>query len=175
MGGVPQPSADFSYLKRPLPRAEVAIHQFGYFLSGARLLDVVQCSLHPFIETGIRVQRLAHLLLSHRKAELINPAEVVTCFAAHSLIGALPNLKMKGSRRSSWDQLDNQSADCLRFMLSGSAVQSVRPFKSIGTLDSPDRGAHNRVMRLETPGSRAVSQYLRRCKFEPHPTQPGFL
>jgi hypothetical protein len=44
MGGVPQPSADFSYLKRPVLRVEVAIHQFGYFLSGARLLDLVQRS-----------------------------------------------------------------------------------------------------------------------------------
>jgi len=44
MGGVPQPSANFSNLKRPLPRAEVAIHQLGYFFSGARLLDLVQRS-----------------------------------------------------------------------------------------------------------------------------------
>jgi len=43
--GVPQPSPNFSYLKRPLPRTEVTIRQLGYFLSGARLLDLVQCSL----------------------------------------------------------------------------------------------------------------------------------
>ena len=86
IAGVPQPSADFSYLKRPILRTEVAIHLLGYFLSGARLLDLIQRSSHSFIETGIRVRRLAHLLLSHRKAVLIKPAEVVICLAAHSLI-----------------------------------------------------------------------------------------
>jgi hypothetical protein len=84
--GVPQPSANVSYLKRTILRTEVAIRQLGYFLSSARLLDLVQCSLHPFIETGIRVRRLAHLLLSCRKAELIKPPQVVICFSALSLI-----------------------------------------------------------------------------------------
>src|SRR6201993_1381287 len=55
IAGVPQPSADFSYLKRPILRTEVAIHLLGYFLSGARLLDLIQRSSHSFIETGIRV------------------------------------------------------------------------------------------------------------------------
>jgi hypothetical protein len=84
--GVPQPSANFSYLKRPIFRTEVAIRQLGDFLSGARFLDLIQGSLHPFIETGIRVRRLSHLLLSRRKAKLIKPAQVVICLAAHSLI-----------------------------------------------------------------------------------------
>jgi hypothetical protein len=42
--GVPQPGADFSDLKRSILRTEVAIRQLGYFLSGARLLDLVQGS-----------------------------------------------------------------------------------------------------------------------------------
>jgi len=50
IGGVPQPSANFSYLKGPILRTEVAIRQLGYFLSAARLLDLVQGSLHPFID-----------------------------------------------------------------------------------------------------------------------------
>jgi len=58
---VPQPSADFSDLKRPILRTEVAIRQFGYFLSGAWLLDLVQRSSQVFVETGIRIGRLAHL------------------------------------------------------------------------------------------------------------------
>jgi hypothetical protein len=86
IAGVPQPSANFSYLKRPILRTEVAIRQLGYFLSGARPLDLVQCTLHPFIETGIRVRELFHLLLLRRRAKLIKPAQVVICLAAHSLI-----------------------------------------------------------------------------------------
>jgi len=61
MGGVPQPSASFSCLKRPILRTEIAICQLGYFRSGARLLDPVQRSAHVFVETGIRVLKLAHL------------------------------------------------------------------------------------------------------------------
>jgi hypothetical protein len=39
LGGVPQPSGNFSYLKRPILRTEIAIYQLGYFRSGARLVD----------------------------------------------------------------------------------------------------------------------------------------
>ena|ERR1700730_14489460 len=131
MGGVLQPSANFPYLKRPILRTEVAIRELRYFVSGARLLDLVQFSLHSFVETGIRFRRLAHLVLSSRKAEPMKPAQVVI-----SLRGALPSLKMKRSRGTFWDQLDNQSADRLWFMFSGGAGQSVCPFKSIRTLDS---------------------------------------
>ena len=60
------------------PRSRFAI----LVISSAVLafLILFKCSLHPFIETGIRVRRLAHLLLSRPKAELIKHAPVVICF-----------------------------------------------------------------------------------------------
>jgi hypothetical protein len=86
IAGAPQPSANFSHLKRPIRRAEVAIYQLGYFLNGARLPDLVQRSHDLFVKTGIRVRRLAHLVFRTGKAKLMKPAEVVSCFAAHPLI-----------------------------------------------------------------------------------------
>ena len=71
IAGIPQPSANFSYQKRAILGAEVAIHQLGYFLSRARLLDLVQRSPDLLVETGTWVRRLAHLLLWHRKAKLM--------------------------------------------------------------------------------------------------------
>ena len=67
----PPPSARFCYPKRPILRTEVAIHQFGDFLSGARPLDPVQPSPDLFVEPGIRVRTLPHMLLWHRKAALM--------------------------------------------------------------------------------------------------------
>jgi hypothetical protein len=58
------------YPGRPILWAKIAIRQLGYFLVGARLLDLVQCRLHRLLEAGIRVRRLAHLLWSRRKNRL---------------------------------------------------------------------------------------------------------
>jgi len=40
--GIPQPRRNFSFLKRPISRTEVAIEQLSDFFSRARLLDPVQ-------------------------------------------------------------------------------------------------------------------------------------
>jgi hypothetical protein len=50
LGGAPQPSGNFSYLKRPILRTEIAIYQLGYFRSGARLVDPVHRSSHGLVE-----------------------------------------------------------------------------------------------------------------------------
>jgi hypothetical protein len=89
-GGIPQPSANFSYLKGPILGPKFAIYQLGYFFSGARLLDLVQGSSHVFVETGIRVWRLAHLLLPHQKAKLMKAAPVVICPSSSPLIMQAP-------------------------------------------------------------------------------------
>jgi hypothetical protein len=67
LGGVPQPSGNFSYLKRPILRTEITIYQLGYFPSGARLVDPVHRSSHGLVEAGIRVLKLAHLRFGVRR------------------------------------------------------------------------------------------------------------
>jgi len=40
------------------------------------------------------------------------------------------------SRRTGWHELENQSANCLRLVFSGSTSQNIRLFKSVGSLNS---------------------------------------
>jgi hypothetical protein len=65
--GIPQPSCDFSCLKRPISRTEVPIQQLGYLLGGAWFLDLVQRSPYLFVETTIRIWQFAHQRFSGRK------------------------------------------------------------------------------------------------------------
>lgn len=61
IAGIPQPSSDFFWLKRPIARFKVPIQQLCDFLSGARFLDLVQRSPYVFVETAIRIGKFAHL------------------------------------------------------------------------------------------------------------------
>jgi hypothetical protein len=69
--GIPQPSCNVSYLKRPISRTEVPIQQLGYLVSSARLLDLVQGSPYVFVETTIRIGHFTHSRFSGRKAILL--------------------------------------------------------------------------------------------------------
>lgn len=55
IAGVPQPSGNFSWLKRSISGTEVPIQQLGYRLSGAWFLDLVQCSAYGLVEATIRI------------------------------------------------------------------------------------------------------------------------
>lgn len=102
-----QPGADFLDLKRPISRAKISVHQFRNFFSAAWLLDLVQGSSHVFVES-IRTRNMAHL---DSEANLLVG---VHCCAVY--LECEDTLHRTGRR-----QLENQSADCLRFMFSGRA------------------------------------------------------
>ena len=120
--GVAQPSGNLSHLKRLISWAEVTIEQLCDFFSCARLLDLVQGSPDMVVETVFRMWNLAHLF-SGSKADLL--------MGAHFVFGLV--LQGKNSRSGGTDryQLENQSANCLRLMLPGSARQSICPFKAV--------------------------------------------
>ncbi len=71
LAGVPQPSRNLSFLKRPISGTEVAIEQLCDFFSRARLFDPVQRSKDMLIETAVRIGRLTHLRFSGLKVELL--------------------------------------------------------------------------------------------------------
>jgi len=72
--GVPQPSGNFSWLKRSISGTEVLIQQLGYLLSGAWFLDLVQRLPYVLVEATIRIWQLAHQRFSGREANLLRRA-----------------------------------------------------------------------------------------------------
>jgi hypothetical protein len=80
--GVPQPSGNFSCLKRSISGTEVPIQQPGYLLSGAWFLDLVQRSPYVFVETTIRIWQFAHQRFSGREANLLRRAHSCGSVAA---------------------------------------------------------------------------------------------
>jgi hypothetical protein len=103
-------------LKRPISGTEVAIKQLGNFFSRARLLDLIQRSKDVFVEAAVRIWRVTHLRFSGLKVEMLRGAHVVFRLAAS---------KNSRSEGTGWYQLENQSANCLRLVLSGSTRQSI--------------------------------------------------
>ncbi len=80
------------------------------------------------VETVVRIWDLAHLRFSGSKADLLK--------GAHFVFGLALQNKNRASRGTGRYQLENQSANCLRFMLPGSTRQSIRPFKAVEPFNS---------------------------------------
>ena len=122
MIGIPQPSGNFSCLKRSISGTEVPIQQLGYLLSSAWFLDLVQGSPYMFVETTIRIWQFAHQRFSGREANLLRRAH--SCGS----VAAVQKQQLRGTTRY---QLENQSANCLRLTLSGRTGQRIRSFKAV--------------------------------------------
>ena len=67
------------------------------------------------------------------------------------------NKEDAGLKRNFLEQLNDQSADCLRFMFFGSASQSIRPFKSIGPSTRISQFSPARDPEMETRQSPRLS------------------
>jgi len=59
--GIPQPGRNFSRLKRPISRTQVAIEQLCDFFNSAGLFDLVQRSKNVLVEAALRMWNLTHL------------------------------------------------------------------------------------------------------------------
>ena len=80
------------------------------------------------VEMVVHVWNLAHLRFSGLKADLLK--------GAHFVFGLVLLNKNSGSGGTGRYQLENQSANCLRLTLPGSARQSIRPFKAVEPFNS---------------------------------------
>ncbi len=65
------------------------------------------------------------------------------------------------SRRTGWHELENQSANCLRLVFSGSTSQNIRPFKSVGSLNSHLPIFARRAIRRSTRATLLVCHSVR--------------
>jgi hypothetical protein len=120
--GIAQPSRNFSFLKRPVSGTEVAVEQLCDFFSRARLLDPVQRSEDMFVETAIRIGQPD--AFGGRGFE----GGAVEGYSFRFGLAATGNGKSGGT---GWHELENQSADCVRLVFSGSTRKSIRPLKSV--------------------------------------------
>jgi len=68
---VAKPSLYVLFGERAIARAELLVQQFCNLFRRARSLDLVQGSSQLFVESGIRIRRLSHLLFSRPIANLI--------------------------------------------------------------------------------------------------------
>lgn len=161
--GVPQPGRNFSRLKRPISGTEVAIEQLCDFFSRARLLDLVQGSPYVFVEAAVRVWNLTLLRFAGLKLDLLR--------GAHFGFGLAAN-KNSRSRRAGWYQLENQSANGLRLVLSGSTRQSIRPFKAVWSLNS-----HLPILAGSRSGDGhpPLSAFVTECVLDTHNNFPAHL
>jgi hypothetical protein len=80
------------------------------------------------VETVVRIWNLTHLRLSGVKADILK--------GAHFVFDLVLQNKNSGSGGTGRYQLENQSTNCLRLMLPGSARQSIRPFKAVEPFNS---------------------------------------
>jgi hypothetical protein len=69
--GVPQPCGNFSRLKRPVSRTQVAIEKIRNFFSRARLPDSIQCSKDVLVEVAVRIWSIGRFRLSGLKSDLL--------------------------------------------------------------------------------------------------------
>jgi hypothetical protein len=119
--GVPQPACDFFRLKRPVAGTKVAIQQFRDFFRCARLLDLVQCSKDVLVQAAVWICDVTQLQFAGLNVDLLEGAHL-----------RLPyKFEVSRSRRTGWHELENQSADCVRLVFSGSTGKSIRPLESV--------------------------------------------